>query len=199
MIEYKTGNILREDAEALVNAVNCVGVMGRGIALQFKRVFPENFKTYAARCRRGEMQPGRVFVFETGRARPPRYVVNFPTKRHWRESSRIEDIESGLASLAEEIRARSIRSVAVPALGSGLGGLHWPAVRRRMQAALEKLPEVKIVIFEPGGGPAADGEHGLRNGCTPPPHEAVWYHRQRDNRGRCFGATSDCGRISWES
>ena len=164
MIEYKTGDILREDAEALVNAVNCVGVMGRGIALQFKRAFPENFKAYAARCKRGEMQPGRVFVFETGRARLPRYIVNFPTKRHWRESSRIEDIESGLASLVAEIRARSIRSVAVPALGSGLGGLHWPAVRRRMQAALEKLPEVKIVIFEPGGGPAADGEHGLRNG-----------------------------------
>ena len=153
MIEYKTGDILREDAEALVNAVNCVGVMGRGIALQFKRAFPENFKAYATRCRRGEMQPGRVFVFETGRARPPRYIVNFPTKRHWRESSRIEDIESGLASLVAEIRARSIRSVAVPALGSGLGGLHWPAVRRRMQAVLEKLPEVKIVIFEPRDGP----------------------------------------------
>ncbi len=157
MIEYKTGDILREDAEALVNAVNCVGVMGRGIALQFKRAFPENFKAYAARCRRGEMQPGRVFVFETGRARPPRYIVNFPTKRHWRESSRIEDIESGLASLVAEIRARSIRSVAVPALGSGLGGLHWPAVRRRMQAVLEKLPEVKIVIFEPRSGPPIRG------------------------------------------
>ena len=157
MIEYKTGDILREDAEALVNAVNCVGVMGRGIALQFKRAFPANFEAYAARCGRGEMQPGRVFVFETGRARPPRYIVNFPTKRHWRESSRIEDIETGLASLVEEIRVRGIRSAAVPALGSGLGGLHWPAVRRRMQAALAKLPEVRIVIFEPRGEPPIGG------------------------------------------
>ena len=137
MIEYKTGDILREDAEALVNAVNCVGVMGRGIALQFKRAFPENFKAYAARCRRGEMQPGRVFVFETGRVRPPRYIVNFPTKRHWRESSRIEDIESGLASLVAEIRARSIRSVAVPALGSGLGGLHWPPMENTASGTVE--------------------------------------------------------------
>ena len=152
MIEYKTGDILAEDAEALVNTVNCVGVMGRGIALQFKRAFPENFRVYAARCKRKEMQPGRVFVFETGRVLPPRYIVNFPTKRHWRGKSRIEDIESGLASLVEEVRARGIRSVAIPPLGSGLGGLRWPQVRNRMQAALEELHDVEIVIFEPGGG-----------------------------------------------
>ncbi len=153
MIEYKTGNILAEEAEALVNTVNCVGIMGRGIALQFKRAFPENFNAYAARCRRDEMQPGRVFVFETGELTSPRYIINFPTKRHWRGKSRIEDIESGLASLAEEIRSRHIRSIAFPPLGSGLGGLHWPEVRRRMQAVLEELGDVKVVIFEPGGGP----------------------------------------------
>ena len=152
MIEYKTGDILAEDTEALVNTVNCVGVMGRGIALQFKRAFPENFRAYAARCKRKEMQPGRVFVFETGGVLPPRYIVNFPTKRHWRGKSRIEDIESGLASLVEEIRARGIRSVAIPPLGSGLGGLRRPEVRNRMQAALEKLHDVEIVIFEPDGG-----------------------------------------------
>ena len=162
MIEYKTGNILEEDAEALVNTVNCVGIMGRGIALQFKRAFPENFKAYAARCKRKEMQPGRVFVFETGRVLPPRYIVNFPTKRHWRGKSRIEDIESGLASLVEEIRARGIRSVAVPPLGSGLGGLHWPLVRDRMQAALEKLPDVEIVIFKPRGEPQGRGANRSR-------------------------------------
>ena len=153
MIKYKTGDILAEDAEALVNTVNCVGVMGRGIALQFKRTFPENFKAYAARCKRDEMQPGQVFVFETGQLINPQYIINFPTKRHWWGKSRMEDIESGLASLAQEIRARGIRSIAIPPLGSGLGGLDWPEVRKRMQAALEKLDDVQIVVFEPGGGP----------------------------------------------
>ena len=151
MIKYKTGDILAEDAEALVNTVNCVGVMGRGIALQFKRAFPENFKAYAARCKRGEMQPGQVFVFETGQLTHPYYIINFPTKRHWRGKSRMEDIESGLVSLATEIRTRGIRSIAIPPLGSGLGGLEWPEVRRRMQAALEKFDDVKVVVFEPSG------------------------------------------------
>ena len=154
MIEYKTGDILKEEAEALVNTVNCVGVMGRGIALQFKRAFPENFKAYVARCKRNAIQPGRVFVFETGQLTSPRYIINFPTKRHWRGKSRIEDIESGSAALAEEIRSRNIRSIAIPPLGSGLGGLNWPEVRVRLQAALKEFEDVKIIIFEPGGGSA---------------------------------------------
>ena len=154
MIEYKTGDILKEEAEALVNTVNCVGVMGRGIALQFKRTFPENFKAYVARCKRNAIQPGRVFVFETGQLTSPRFIINFPTKRHWRGNSRIEDIESGLASLAEEVRSRDIRSIAIPPLGSGLGGLNWPEVRVRLEAALKEFEDVKVVIFKPGGGPA---------------------------------------------
>ena len=88
MIEYKTGDIIGEDAEALVNTVNCVGVMGRGVALQFKKAFPDNFDAYAAACKQGAVQPGRLFVFETGRMYP-RYIVNFPTKRHWRDKSRM--------------------------------------------------------------------------------------------------------------
>ena len=154
MIEYKTGDILAEEAEALVNTVNCVGVMGRGIALQFKRAFPENFKAYATQCKRNEMRPGRVFVFETGDVLFPHYIINFPTKRHWRGKSRMEDIESGLVSLVEEIRSHGIRSIAIPPLGSGLGGLNWPAVRRMLQKTLEQLDCVRVVIFEPGGGPA---------------------------------------------
>ena len=152
MIEYKTGDILAEETEALVNTVNCVGIMGRGIALQFKRAYPENFKAYASQCRRNEMQPGRVFVFETGEMLSARYIINFPTKRHWRGKSRIEDIESGLVSLKEEIRSRGVRSIAIPPLGSGLGGLDWAEVRARLEAALEEFDEVKVVIFEPGGG-----------------------------------------------
>lgn len=154
MITYKTGDILGEPAEALVNTVNCVGIMGRGVALQFKRAFPDNFKAYAARCKRKQMRPGQVFVFERAAVVPPRYIINFPTKRHWRGKSRIEDIESGLGSLVQEIRTRGIRSIAIPPLGSGLGGLHWPNVRARMEAVLNRLDDVEIVIFEPGGGPA---------------------------------------------
>jgi len=153
MIEYKTGDILAEEADALVNTVNCVGAMGRGISLQFKRKFPENFKAYAALCKRNKMRPGEVFVFETGQAITPRYIINFPTKRHWRGKSRIEDIESGLESLVKEIRARNIQSIAIPPLGSGLGGLNWADVRIHIQAALDGLDDVQVVIFEPAGSP----------------------------------------------
>lgn len=135
--------------EALVNTVNCVGVMGRGIALQFKHAFPANFEAYAVACDRGEVQPGRMFVTETGLLTGPRYIINFPTKRHWRGKSRMEDIEAGLAALAQEIRQRGIRSVAIPPLGSSLGGLNWADVRPRIEAALSKLPDVDVLIFEP--------------------------------------------------
>jgi O-acetyl-ADP-ribose deacetylase (regulator of RNase III) len=148
MIEYRTGDILQADAEALVNTVNCVGVMGRGIALQFKNAFPANFKAYADACARGEVQPGRMFIVETGQL-SPKYIVNFPTKRHWRGKSRIEDIDAGLEALSKDIRARNIRSIAIPPLGSGLGGLDWRAVRLRIEAALRDLDEVRILLFEP--------------------------------------------------
>jgi O-acetyl-ADP-ribose deacetylase (regulator of RNase III) len=150
MIEFKKGNILSEDVEALVNTVNCVGIMGRGIALQFKNAFPDNFKSYAAACKRNEVQPGRMFVFETGLLANPHYIINFPTKRHWKGKSRIEDIEAGLSALTREIQSRNIRSVAIPPLGSGLGGLNWLEVRLRIEEALSKLADLKIVIFEPG-------------------------------------------------
>src|SRR3977135_3618617 len=114
MIEYRTGDILQADAEALVNTVNFVGIMGRGLALPFKIAYPENFEAYEAACAREEVQPGRMFVFETGQLTNPKYIINFPTKRHWRGNSRIEDIESGLKALAQEIRARHIRSIATP-------------------------------------------------------------------------------------
>lgn len=153
MIEYRIGDILQADAEALVNTVNCVGIMGRGIALQFKNVYPENFKAYEAACTRGKVQPGRMFVFETGHLTNPKYIVNFPTKRHWRGKSRMEDIEAGLEALAEEIRARRIRSIALPPLGSGLGGLDWRDVRPRIEAALRDFDDVRVIVFEPHSAP----------------------------------------------
>ena len=149
MIRYARGDILNADAEALVNTVNCVGVMGRGIALQFKRAYPANFKAYAAACERNEIQPGRMFVFETGTFTNPKYIINFPTKRHWRGKSRIEDIEAGLAALAEEIRTRDIRSIAIPPLGSGLGGLDWAEVKPLIERAVANVPQVDVVVYEP--------------------------------------------------
>jgi O-acetyl-ADP-ribose deacetylase (regulator of RNase III) len=155
MIEYKSGDILVEDAEALVNTVNCVGIMGRGIALQFKKAFPENFKAYEAACRRRELQPGRMFVFTTNQLANPRYIINFPTKRHWRGKSRLSDIEAGLDALVNEIEGRRIRSIAIPPLGSGLGGLDWSDVRRRIEKALSALDDVRVTVFEPKGAPDA--------------------------------------------
>ena len=151
MIEYRTGNILDADVEALVNSVNCVGVMGRGIALQFKKAFPSNFRAYAAACKRHEIRPGRMFVFERDRLESPRFIINFPTKRHWRGASRLSDVEAGLDALAGEIGARGIRSIALPPLGSGLGGLDWPDVRAAIEQRLSKLPDVRMVVFEPSG------------------------------------------------
>ena len=156
MIEYRTGDILQADAEALVNTVNCVGVMGRGIALQFKNAFPANFKAYAAACRRGEVEPGRMFVFDTGSAVNPKYIINFPTKRHWKGMSRMEDIERGLDDLVQLIRRRGIRSIAIPPLGSGLGGLEWRAVRARIAAALVHAGNVQVAVYEPNGKPDTD-------------------------------------------
>ncbi len=156
MIEFTTGDILAEDAQAIVNTVNCVGVMGRGIALQFKNAFPENYKAYVAACKRKEVQPGTMFVFETGQLTGPRYIINFPTKRHWRGKSRMEDIESGLKALVQEIKELSISSIAIPPLGSGLGGLDWPQVRSRIERELRVLEDVRVIVFEPNGSPNTD-------------------------------------------
>jgi O-acetyl-ADP-ribose deacetylase (regulator of RNase III) len=154
MIEYKTGDILQEDAEALVNTVNCVGVMGRGIALQFKKQFPLNFEAYEAACQREAVQPGQMFVFETGTLMNPRYIINFPTKRHWRGKSRMADVEAGLQALATVIKAKQIQSIAIPPLGCGLGGLDWLQVRPRIEQTLKDL-NLRVIIFEPQGAPAA--------------------------------------------
>lgn len=149
MIEYRTGDLLHADVEALVNTVNCVGVMGRGIALQFKNAYEDNYKAYVAACKRGDVQPGRMLVFETNALFGPKYIINFPTKRDWRGKSRLEYIDTGLIALVEEIRRRNIRSIAIPPLGSGLGGLDWQVVRPRIEAALAPLADVHVKIYEP--------------------------------------------------
>ncbi len=156
MIVYKTGDIFNEDAEAIVNTVNCVGVMGRGIALQFKKRFPENFKVYESACKKKSVIPGKMFIYKTGSLIGPKYVINFPTKRHWRGASRIEDIESGLQDLEKVIKELKIKSIALPPLGSGLGGLDWNEVRSLIENKLSQIFDISIVVFEPKGAPQAE-------------------------------------------
>lgn len=157
MIEFTTGDILKTDAEALVNTVNCVGIMGRGVALQFKNAFPANFRAYRVACDRKQVQPGRMFIYETGYVGNPKYIINFPTKRHWKGKSRLEDIEVGLMAFVEVVKRLQIHSVAMPPLGSGLGGLQWPVVKRSIEAALKELPNVKVTVFEPRESVALGG------------------------------------------
>lgn len=156
MIEFKQGNLLEEQVEAIVNTVNCVGVMGKGIALQFKQAFPENFREYQKACRAGVVQPGSMFTVSTGSLLFPRYIINFPTKRHWKGKSKLEDIKSGLKALVTELKKLGISSIAIPPLGCGNGGLDWAKVKPLIESAFSEISEIKVVIFEPIGAPEVD-------------------------------------------
>ena len=149
VIEFRQGDILKAEVQALVNTVNCVGVMGKGLALQFKKAWPDNFTEYKAICEQKELQPGTMFIHDTGRLINPRYIINFPTKRHWRDRSRIEDITAGLKALIEDVKRLEITSIAIPPLGCGLGGLSWKVVRPMVEAAFAEQSDVNVVIFEP--------------------------------------------------
>ena len=154
MIEIATGNLLEANAEALVNTVNTVGVMGKGIALQFKKAFPENFKAYHKACANKELEPGRMLVVPVDELTGPKFIINFPTKAHWRADSKIEHIESGLVALVNEVKARHIRSIAIPPLGCGNGGLAWSKVKPLIEAAFAPLDDVRILLFEPKAAPS---------------------------------------------
>lgn len=149
MFEYKTGNILQEQTDAIINTVNCVGIMGRGIALQFKQMYPENFKAYKQACDKGEVEPGKMFIYNSGLLFNPKYIINFPTKRHWKGKSRVQDIKSGLVALKDDIINYEIKSIAIPPLGCGLGGLNWDEIKPIIEQVLGDLQDVKIVIYEP--------------------------------------------------
>jgi O-acetyl-ADP-ribose deacetylase (regulator of RNase III) len=148
MIHFTTGNLLESKAEALVNTVNTVGVMGKGIALMFKERFDDNFQRYAQACKAGEVQTGRMFVTEPAELDGPRWVINFPTKQNWRHPSRLEWVTSGLQDLRKFLLENGVRSVAIPPLGAGNGGLDWLLVREQIEAALGDL-DIDITVFEP--------------------------------------------------
>ncbi|MGC8605526.1 MAG: type II toxin-antitoxin system antitoxin DNA ADP-ribosyl glycohydrolase DarG, partial [Desulfomonilaceae bacterium] len=153
MIRRAKGNLLEADAEAFVNTVNCVGVMGKGIALQFKRAFPENFKKYRVACKAGQVVLGRMFTHTTSSLSNPKYIINFPTKLHWKNKSRLEDIKSGLENLAQETHRLGIKSIAIPPLGCGAGGLEWKVVGPLIEYAFVDAQDVTVILYEPSGAP----------------------------------------------
>ncbi len=148
MIRFTRGNIFDSRCQALVNPVNCVGVMGKGLALQFKRRFPSAFMSYPDACRRRELAPGHMHIFHTS-ADSPRFIVNFPTKRHWRDPSRLDDIANGLSALDIAIAPHRIGSIAILPLGCGLGGLAWRDVRELIASRLSGSRDVRILIYTP--------------------------------------------------
>jgi O-acetyl-ADP-ribose deacetylase (regulator of RNase III) len=156
MINSVTGSLLKAKADALVNTVNCVGVMGKGIALQFKQAFPENYKEYEKECKNGRMRVGKMFVHRTGTLFQPKYIINFPTKRHWKGKSRLDDIKLGLNDLIKVIRELDIKSIAIPPLGAGLGGLNWVEVKSLIETSFNKIPGVDVLLYEPKGAPEPD-------------------------------------------
>ena len=186
MLELTKGNLLDAPVEALVNTVNTVGVMGRGIALQFRQAFPDNFEVYEAACRHGEVVPGRMLVVPTHRFENPKFIINFPTKRHWKGRSRIEDIEAGLGDLVRVIRRERIQSIAVPPLGCGNGGLEWSTVRPKIENALAQLPEVQVFLYAPEGAPALEN---MRIATQKP--------RMNDNRASLVAMMMNYGEIGY--
>lgn len=149
MIRYIQGNLLEASAEALINTVNEVGVMGKGVALMFREAFPENTRAYEAACKAGEVRVGRMFVTRNADLMGPRWIINFPTKQHWRHPSRLEWVQEGLRDLVRVLHKNGIRSVALPALGCGNGGLEWTRVRAEIETTFQGMQDVDILVFEP--------------------------------------------------
>jgi len=152
----KSGDLLKEDVEAYVNTVNCVGVMGKGIALQFKLRYPQNYHLYKMACDRNEVKIGKMFITEINGLFGKKYIINFPTKKHWKGKSRLEYIEKGLDDLVLQIRKLKIKSIVIPPLGCGFGGLSWNVVRSLIEQKLEPVKDVKIILYAPSKAPAAE-------------------------------------------
>jgi O-acetyl-ADP-ribose deacetylase (regulator of RNase III) len=149
MMRFVQGNLLESQVEALVNTVNTVGVMGKGIALMFKEAFPSNFRAYEEACKRKDVRIGCMFVTENRALEGPRWIINFPTKKHWRQPSELEWIVEGLKDLRRVVREHKICSIALPPLGAGNGGLDWHDVRPQIERILGDLEGVDIQVYEP--------------------------------------------------
>ena len=148
MIVSKRGDLFLEDCEVIVNPVNCVGVMGGGLAYEFKRLFPGNYLSYKKSCDSKELIPGKLHITQVSDL-PRKFIVNFPTKNHYIHDSKIEYIESGLNELVAFICEYNIKSISIPALGCGLGNLNWENVKSIIHNKLSDLSSVNIILFEP--------------------------------------------------
>jgi O-acetyl-ADP-ribose deacetylase (regulator of RNase III) len=188
MITYVSGNLFHSPAQVLVNTVNCVGVMGKGLALEFKQRYPEMFANYVARCERFEVKPGVPYLWENDEVQ----VLNFPTKRHWRENSQLADIEAGLQYLAKNYSTMGIATIAMPPLGCGLGGLLWSQVKPLIEKYLSDLP-LEVFVYEPRVGAVAtnDSEDGEEPVQTKPKRRKIAaqeaYEAQTQFRQRVLG------------
>jgi O-acetyl-ADP-ribose deacetylase (regulator of RNase III) len=149
MMRFTEGNLLEARVDALVNTVNTVGVMGKGIALMFKERFPENYKAYEAACKAGRIRVGEMFVTGGVELGGPRWIINFPTKKDWRHPTKLDWVRDGLWALKSVIREKEIKSIALPPLGCGNGGLDWAVVRPLIETALGDLRDVDVIVYEP--------------------------------------------------
>ncbi len=183
-----SGNLLKADVDALVNTVNTVGVMGKGIALQFKKAFPANFKAYEKACKNGKVELGSMFIVDNGQLTTPRWIINFPTKGHWRSKSRLAAIEQGLDDLALRIQELEISSIAIPPLGCGNGGLDWPDVEKAIHDRLAGLP-VAVHLFAPAGAPAASDMANATERPNLTPGKAALVHMLHRYSQLSFGAS----------
>jgi O-acetyl-ADP-ribose deacetylase (regulator of RNase III) len=154
MLRFMSGDLFESKAETLVNTVNCVGIMGKGVALAFKQRYPEMYEKYRLQCDRDEIQLGILTLYTDTKP----WIINFPTKHHWRSHSRLKSIEAGLEYLVQHYREWGITSLAMPALGCGHGGLDWRDVRPLIERYLGQLDDVEIEVYEPGSGASLPGE-----------------------------------------
>lgn len=189
MITEGRGNLLGADVDALVNTVNTVGVMGKGVALQFRRAYPAMFDDYARAAKAGRVELGQMHVWATGALSGPRYVINFPTKAHWRARSKLTDIERGLADLVRVIRELEITSIAIPPLGCGNGGLDWRDVEPRIRTALSEVPDVEAIVYPPGQAPRAAEMHTATRTPDMTAGRAALIHLLKRYTERALGAS----------
>ena len=153
-VDVVVGDLFQARAQSLGNAINCVGVMGKGIALEFKKRFPIVYEDYVERCKRDEVKLGRPYLY---RNPDPPHVLNFPTKGHWRSASQLNDIVAGLEYLEAHYREWGITSLALPALGCGNGGLDWRIIRPTLHQHLSRL-DIPVAVYAPSGRRPRTGE-----------------------------------------
>lgn len=147
MVTFVRGDIFSSPAQVLTNTVNCVGLMGKGVALEFKMRYPKMFNDYKIKCDQGDVKAGQPYLWEDDSVQ----VLNFPTKRHWKDGSLLQDIEDGLKYLTENYEQMGLQSLAMPALGCGLGGLEWSEVQPLIVKHLGAIPDLDVYVYEPHG------------------------------------------------